>query len=247
MIMKESPIAGMPLRYLLGANEPIIGERYCVVMVPYRAGPARYGLTAGYCNGLDETDAYDADANTGPFAPYRRPTPTARDYGEGVPDQSGGGYKRNIVSQLDLRKLQSITIVEIDNPDAYPLGSVVDAINWAAERSISVLAKNPGLGNYLNEDFTPVLAHSNVVGMIVESGAGDAHSMAALRGSAGKPDLPVRFVAYNDGDGGEQWAQGIARQIERNRYLDMGVTYSESVREYASSRDVIRPNKWSLE
>jgi hypothetical protein len=243
--LETSPIAGMPLRYMLGADEPIAGEDGCVVMVPYRARRARAGLSAGYCNAFDETQGYNPKTNTGFFGPYRPKTDTARDYSEGVPDQDGPGYKENIVTQLDLRGAQGINIVEIDNPDAYPVAAVLEAIDWARERGIAVLAKNPGLVNRWRDDFLPVVAHPNVVGMIVEHGAGDAHGMHNLREAAGRPRLPVRFVAYNDDDGGEQWANGVAHQIERERYRDMGVTYSPGSQEYATSRDVIRPNTWS--
>jgi|SRR5262245_17949898 len=236
----SSPIAGMPLRYLIGANAPV-GEDGCVTMVPYRATPARRGLTAGYINAFDETEYYDASSNTGFYSPYRKPTPTAKEYGEGVPDQDGDGYRRNIVNQLDLRRTQAITLCEIDNPDAYPIEAVLAAIGLAQERSIGVLAKNPGLGNIWQDDFVAVVQHPNVVGIIVERGAGTAASMHSLRSRAGKPSLPVRFVAYDDGGGGEAWANAIAAEITSIGYADMGVTYSPSLREYASSVDVLRP------
>lgn len=237
----DSPIAGMPLRYLIGANSPIAGEDGCVVMVPFGAPAAQRGLTAGYCNAFDETGVYDPDANAGMFGPYRRPTPTAHQYGEGVPDQDGEGYRRNIVAQLDLRTHQGIALCEIDNPDAYPVDAVILAIGWAQERGIKVLAKNPGSQNIWQEDFTRVVAHPNVIGIICESGAGNASSMHELRCRAGRFQLPVRFVAYNDGEGGEAWADAVAREIRDEDYVDMGVTYSDAVREYASSRDILRP------
>jgi N-acetylmuramoyl-L-alanine amidase len=233
-------IAGMPLRYLLGAEHPQ-GEDGCVTMVPWGAEAAPRGLTAGYVNAFDETEQYNAGTNTGPFGPYRRPTPTAKEYREGVPDQDHDGYRRNICAQLDLRELQGITLCEIDNPDAYPLEAVLLAIDWAAERGIGVLAKNPGLGNMLGENFLPVIEHINVVGIIVEHGAGSAREMHQMRTNAGKRDLPVRFVAYEDGEGGQAWANGIAEEITRNNFADMGVTYSPGASEYATSVDVLRP------
>jgi hypothetical protein len=48
----------------------------------------------------------------------------------------------------------------------------------------------------------PYLAHANVYGVIVERGAGGPAEMDALRQKAGKPDLPVWFVALvTDGTG----------------------------------------------
>jgi hypothetical protein len=105
-----------------------------------------------------------------------------------------------------------------------------------------VLAKNPGLGNPWGEDHVAVVRHPNVVGIICEHGAGSAMSMHSLRCFAGKPELPVRFVAYGDRAGGEAWAHAIAKEIERYGYRDMGVTYCAGPREYASSVDIVRPS-----
>src|SRR5262245_32497340 len=191
----SSPIAGLPLRYLIGGASPPPGENGAVVMVPYGSPRAPIGLTAGYCNLFDETNTYDPATNSGLFRPYRRPTATAAEYGEGVPSQEGDGFRRNVVAQLDLRGIQGITIVELDNPDAYPVHDVMMAIDWAQSRGINVLAKNPGLRNLWGESFDQVVAHPNVIGMIVEHGAGIGESMNELRRAAGKPELPVRFVA----------------------------------------------------
>jgi hypothetical protein len=236
-----SPIAGMPLRYLIGANSPYPGEVGAVTMVSLLSAAAESGTSAGYCNAFDESPAYDPATNTGHFGPYRRRTPTAIRYGEGIPDQEGDGYRRNICGQLDVRARQGIRIVEIDNPDAYPVYSVLAAITWAEERGLSCLAKNPGLSNVWHEDVLPVIEHPNVVGIVVERGAGDALSMHALRTDASKPALPVRFVAYRDGQGGERWAEHVASQITANGFRDMGVTMCDAARQYASSRDVLLP------
>lgn len=240
---QPSPIAGMPLRYLIGASHAALaGEVGCVTMVPWLAPRAKLGLTAGYVNAFDESTLYDPESNEGMFGPYRAPTQTAREYGEGVPDQEHAGYTRNIASQLELRARQGITLCEIDNPDAYPLRDVLRAITWAQELEIGVLAKNPLLGTLDRDANIEVLIqHPNVVGMIVEHGAGHAITVQALRLRCGRERLPIRFVAYQDGEGGPAWARNTARDIKAEGYLDMGVTICEARREYSTSTDVLRP------
>ena len=72
-------------------------------------------------------------------------------------------------------------------------------------------------------DATPYVAHRNVVGIIVEKDAGTPQEMDALRTKAGKPTLPVWFVAFGDG---RNWAGDIATTAADHR--NMGVTYSST-------------------
>ena len=80
------------------------------------------------------------------------------------------------------------------------------------------------------------MAHPNVYGIIVEKGAGGAADMDALRRKAGKPDLPVWFVAFGSGRG---WAGSVASSAKS--YRNMGVTYS-SAGEYGNAIDVLQPS-----
>jgi hypothetical protein len=59
--------------------------------------------------------------------------------------------------------------------------------------------------------------------------------MDALRKKAGKPDLPVWFVAFGSG---RSWAGSIADAAKQHRH--MGVTYS-SAGEYGNAIDIVVP------
>jgi hypothetical protein len=54
---------------------------------------------------------------------------------------------------------------------------------------------------------TAYVAHPNVYGIIVERDAGGPSDMDALRSKAGKPTLPVWFVAFGSG---RAWATDVA-------------------------------------
>ena len=116
--------------------------------------------------------------------------------------------------------------------DAYSVKDVIGAIDLAASYDRKVIAKNPGLVS----DPTSYIAHPNVHGVIVERGAGNAGDMDRLRRKAGKPSLPVWFVAFGNG---RAWASGIASAAKS--YRNMGVTYS-SAGEYGNSIDILRPS-----
>ena len=59
--------------------------------------------------------------------------------------------------------------------------------------------------------------------------------MEALRKKAGKPSLPVWFVAFGSGRG---WANSVAAAAKK--YHNMGVTYS-SAGEYGNAIDILPP------
>ena len=61
------------------------------------------------------------------------------------------------------------------------------------------------------------------------------NDMEALRKKAGKPDLPVWFVAFGSG---RSWAGSVANSAKS--YRNMGVTYS-SAGEYGNAIDVLQP------
>ena len=79
------------------------------------------------------------------------------------------------------------------------------------------------------------VAHPNVYGIIVERDAGNPGDMDALRREAGKPTLPVWFVAFGSGRG---WAGDVADSAKH--YRNMGVTYS-SAGEYGNAIDILPP------
>ncbi len=229
-----SPLAGKPLRYLIGADKDIVGVRDgladVVTEVPYDAkAPARAGISIAYCNFFDQRESYDKDSNTGDYGPYLPQTDTAEEYDEGVIDPRGPGWSRNLIEQFAKRQQQGFEYIELDNPDAYEIEHVIDAIYLAAVFGLKVIAKNPEL---TGRGATRFVEHPNVYGMIVEKDAGNPREMDVLRRDAGKPDLPVWFVAF---DKGRQWANDTAK-IARS-FPNMRVTYSPRG-EYETSIDI---------
>ena len=108
---------------------------------------------------------------------------------------------------------------------------MIGAIDLAASFGLKVIAKNPGLLG----GAASYVAHSNIHGVIVETDAGQPAGMEALRRKAGKPHLPVWFVAFGNGRG---WAGSIASSAKQFRH--MGVTYS-SAGEYGNAIDILSP------
>ena len=224
-----NPLAGKPLRYLIGADGThFAGGADVVTEVPYGVKPARLGISIAYCNLFDEN-------NTGAYGPYCTATDTAELYGEGVPDPEGPGFFKNLREQFARAKSQGFDYVELDNPDAYRVSDVIRAIDLAAGYRLKVIAKNPEL---VDDDATPYLAHRNVFGVIVEKGAGTPAEMHRLRSAAGKPELPVWFVAFGEGRAGDgkSWAMAVGKAAAS--YQNMRVTYS-SVGEYGNSIDIL--------
>lgn len=223
-----NPLAGLALLYLIGADGPIEGKEGALVEVPYDQGLPKQGIGIGYCNLLDEE-------NVGRFPPYRKPTDTAAQYNEGVPDEAGPGFEKNLRTQFERRRSQGFKYIELDNPDAYPLEAVMRATAWAEEYGLGVIAKNAALV----DGGVQWLAHPRVVGVIVEKDAGGASQMHAMRIAAEKPDLPVWFVSFGSG---RAWARLVAADILARDLRGMGVTWS-SQGEYERSMDIFMPQK----
>ncbi len=225
---RVNALAGKPLRYLIGIDAPGEGSAGEIVEVGYDVTrPPRNAMAIKYCNLFDEH-------NTGRYGPYRYTSDTAAQYGEGEIDPHGPGWERNLREQFGRAHSQGFRFVELDNPDAYSVADVVGAVELAASYGLSVIAKNPLL---LDDDPLAYVAHRAVVGAIVEQGAGTPAEVDDLRRRAGKPDLPVWFVAFG-GSAGRAWAMKIAREAEPFR--NMGVTFSPGS-EYGSSVDILRP------
>ncbi|PWT90986.1 MAG: hypothetical protein C5B56_04520 [Proteobacteria bacterium] len=223
-LISANPLAGKPLRYLIGAQATPRGNDSEVTEVPYGAERAKRGISIAYCNLFDEH-------NTGKYGPYLRSSDTAKQYNEGQIDPRGPGWEKNLREQFELRRKQGFEYIELDNPDAYTSKDVIGAIELAATYGLKVIAKNPGLV----PGATAYVAHPNVHGIIVEKGAGGAPDMDALRRRAGKPDLPVWFVAFGSGRG---WAGSVAGAAKKFR--NMAVTYS-SAGEYGNAIDILPP------
>jgi hypothetical protein len=217
-----NPLAGKPLRYLIGADDPGEGADNIITEVGYDSGPVKRGVSIGYCNLFDEK-------NTRKYGPYLHNSDTAREYREGQIDPRGGGWARNLNEQFSRRKRQGFEFIELDNPDAYDIKGVLGAIDLAASYGLKVVAKNPLL---LNAGAADYLRHPNVYGAIVERGCGVPDSMDRLRRNAGKPLLPVWLVSFGSG---RLWAETTAKAAKQ--FKEMRVTYS-SKGEYGNSIDL---------
>lgn len=222
-----NPLAGKPLRYLIGADRGYAVDPEVITEVGYDDPKPQRGLAIAYCNLFDEH-------NTGKLGPYLHSSDTAETYDEGQIDPSGPGWQKNLRAQFERRKRQGFEYLELDNPDAYDLRHVLGAIDLAASYGFKVIAKNPLL---VEPDPFPYLQHPSVVGAIVEKDAGTPQQMDQLRKRAGKPDLPVWFVAFGS-RANHAWATTMAMQAKSYRH--MGVTFSQGG-EYTASTDVLHP------
>lgn len=218
-------LVGKPLRYLIGCDADVTGKDGEICVVGYDVDrPPLHGIGVGYCNLFDEK-------STSEYGPYLHASDTAARYREGQIDPHGPGFERNLREQLARRRRQGFKYVELDNPDAYRVRDVLRAYDLAVTYGFKVLAKNPGLSDF-DEDQAPVVAYPAVVGIIVERGAGTPAGMDALRRQAFRPNLPVWFVAFGSG---LSWAEATA--LQARNFRNMRVTYS-SAGEYADSIDV---------
>ena len=223
-IAGANPLTGKRLRYLIGTDASRSGNDDEVTEVSYStSAPARRGISIAYCNLFDEN-------HTGRYGPYLHTSDTAKQYNEGQIDPRGPGWEKNLREQFERRKKQGFEYIELDNPDAYSMKDVIGSIELAASYGLKVIAKNPGL---MGGEAKAYIAHPNVYGIIVERGAGKPGEMEALRRKAGKPDLPVWFVAFG---AGRSWAGTVANSAKQ--YRNMGVTYS-SAGEYGNSIDIL--------
>jgi len=221
----SNPLTGKNLRYMIGAENPGNGRRGEIVEVGYDLSkPLPVGITIAYGNLFNEKYSEQSKQQRAEYGPYLKSSDTAAEYGEGQIDPRGPGWHRNLIEQFGRRKRQGFEYIELDNSDAYSVADVVGAVDLAASYGLKVIAKNPKL---MESDPLRYVAHPNVYGIIVEKDAGDAHDMHALRERAGKPDLPVWFVFFDEhrrqtaGKVAAREAAALAQQ-----YASMHVTYS---------------------
>jgi hypothetical protein len=221
----------LPLRYMIGKNYDD-GEIGYITEVGYDAPRhPKFHNAWLYGNLFNEKYAEQSTVERAYFGPYFDTSDTAQEYNEGQIDPNGKGWLRNIDMQIDKCMDLGFGVLELDNPDAYLTKDVLGAVDYIFSRGIKTFAKNP----MLCTDPTAYVAHPAVIACVVEHGAGTAERMDLLRREAGKPLLPVRFVAFGDG---LAWAQSKALTIKRENFQDMSVSYSE-VGEYCSSEPVI--------
>jgi hypothetical protein len=217
------------LRYLIALEQaPPAAHEADIIELGYDATrPPSLGIPAKYCNLRDEK-------NAGIYAPYLPPDDIDSTYHEPAPDPSGPGFWANLRAQLARAVDQGFRYVELDNLDTYDVGVALRCFNEVREHNLKVFVKNPLL---VTGEETDLLRHAAAEMIIVERGGGNPRSMHDLRMDVGRPYLPVRFVAYGDG---QAWAFHCGRLISEHGYIEMGVTYS-LLGEYASSQDIRVP------
>jgi len=213
-------LIGKPLRYLIGTSFPGSGHQDEITEVAYDVlAPVQLGLSVAYCNFFDEE-------NSGKYGPYLHNSDTAEEYGEGQIDPNGAGFIANLADQFERRQRQGFRYVELDNPDAYKMKDIMRGVQLAATYGLAVVAKNPLL---IEGDPLPYVA--SCCGAIVEKDAGEPGEMDDLRRKAGKPDLPVWFVAFGKG---LRWIKSISNEAHN---LGMFCTYS-TLGEYKNAHNV---------
>lgn len=232
LVSPTEALAGRRVRYLIGATgDKIIlpDQPDATVVLPYDyEHPVHLDACAaiGYINLFDEF-------GTGNLGPYRTDTETAQRYGERVIEQYGSGWDKNLRRQFEKWRRLGVAFVELDNAEAYPLQALLGAVDMAESYGLRVIAKNP----HLIERGAKYV--SRCYGIISEQGAGDPWSIDQIRQDAGRPLMPIWFVAYTDDENnGGAWAQRIKHVCEA--YVGMGVTHSPDG-EYTSSEDVLVP------
>lgn len=227
----RDPLSGMPLRYLIGADDPGHGVVGSITEVGFDATrTVTHGISIKYCNLLDEK--FDADTGAGNYGPYLKPSGTADDYGEGLIDPHGLGWRRNLVAQFGRAKAQGFAYIELDNPDSYDVNEdVIPAIELAATYGLKVIAKNANIC----DDPDAYMKHPNVYGCIVERDCGTVYDYESLRRDVGRPLLPVWFVFFG---GGRHDASMYASNVSGHH--NMGVTYSAHG-EYQDCADLYSP------
>lgn len=234
-----------PLRYLIGGGDIDRWKPGDIVEVGFDVDRLPQGgliHPVAYINALDEKYG-EGSRKYGPYLTSEEGS-TAADYGEGTIDPEGPGFEKNLRDQFARRKAQGFRLCEIDNPDSYTLSAMQRAHDIGKEYGFRFFAKNPGLGCLArmgdgdpSVSAYPLVVRPDCIGMIVEKSAVTPRSMHELRVRAGKPLMPIRFVAFQKGD---YWAQQMA--IQALEFINVGVTYSRKG-EYTSVEDYAKPKR----
>jgi peptidoglycan hydrolase-like protein with peptidoglycan-binding domain len=220
-------LAGKPLRYLIGLDESD-PQPSAIVEIGYDATRPVGEVAAKYVNLRDEKDS-------GNYAPYLPPDDIESEYGEPAPDPDGPGFWTNLEQQLTRAANEGFRYVELDNLDTYDVTTAIKCFDAVVQHGLKVFVKNPII---VDGTEVQLLEHPAACLVIVEEDCGGPAAMHNLRYRAGKPTMPVRFVAY---ESGKSWADGCAATIKMSGYTDMGVTWSPHG-EYDTSEDILVPS-----
>jgi peptidoglycan hydrolase-like protein with peptidoglycan-binding domain len=226
-----SPVAGYPLRYLIGkADDEGISGTATVVGYDTTALPT-HGIGVGYINRRQEAKGRL------PGVDYiDPPDDIENDYGEPAPVFGTDYFWTNINKQCSRLKALGFEFVEIDNLDTDSTDQALQLLDHVSGQGFSIFVKNP---NFVDGDNARLVSHPFCVAMICEhDDEVTAKSLNDKRKEAQRNDMPVRVVTY-----GNQlaWANKIADEARTLNLIDFGVTHSGDG-EYKSVTHILRPS-----
>jgi hypothetical protein len=209
-------LGGMEFRYLIADDSQMGGLPNVITEVGYDAPLPHNGIGVRYCNLYDQTGRRQ-------YGPYVEGTGTADQYNELVLDCHGHNWGKFLDDQINSAKRAGFKIIEWDNPDGYPFGVVMGAIDRAYAADLWVVGKNV----QLLEDTRRYLSHPALIGCVIEQD--DDHPanlfpgfMDQKRAEAAKPHLPIWFVTFGKGH-----TYGVQLAASARGYKNMQVSWSQ--------------------
>jgi peptidoglycan hydrolase-like protein with peptidoglycan-binding domain len=229
--MAAFPLAGLPLRYLIGKSNDT-GESGAATEVGYDATTKPgLGIASFYANARQE------EKGRKPGIDYiDPPDDIEEEYGEPAPVFGTAYFWQNLATQWRKWKALGFTLGEIDNLDTYTVPQADQMLDAAVQEGLRVLVKNPHMVG--GGDPVSLLRHAGCAGLIIEESDTTAKKLDDMRRAAGKPDLSIRVVSYEEE--GRAWADKIAAEATALGLLDFGVTNSPSG-EYETHFNIMRP------
>lgn len=230
---------GVPMRYMIGVKGAWRGVPGELIMHSYDSHvPALEGLSGKYFN------LWSEDGEVKRYGPYRQQAidGTAMKYKEGRTIGDSDGFWRNLQDQMSKLRVAAngrrFTYCEYDNRLDFKIyGREFEAkvIDYFAKHGLQCFIKNP------ENDDGWLFQHPNVCGAIIENGGTEPAKLHTMRTMAHRPTLAVRYVTFNDDDDGMEWGDEMGATIRAHGYVNMGVTYDGSAKEYSTCRDVLFP------
>lgn len=226
----SSPLALLPLRYLI-AKDSDAGEANTVTLIGYDATKLpTLGVPAGYINLRQESGGRK------PGVEYKPPDDIEKKYGEPAPVFGTKFFWDNFSTQVAKWVALGCKYFDVDNLDTYTVAQCIEVFNEMAKRGLFVLVKNPLL---VDGNKVALVKHIVAVAILNEHDDElDAADLDKLRRDAGKPDLPIRIVTFDDQ---RAWAEDFADEVALLKLKDIGVTFSPGG-EYNNIVHVLKPS-----
>src|SRR6185295_7176285 len=223
-----NPFVGTPLDYLI-ANDAAQGAAGHITEPGYDPPHAPAGDWILYGNLRDQ----EGNQSFGPYLERTKTDDVGRQYGEWGPDPAGDGFWRLIDKQITRGRSLGAPCIEWDNIDTYDAAVALAVFERTQAAGLRVAVKNP---NAVQGDTVALLRHPAAALCIVECDSLDGESGPSpsaapayfdkLRRAAGRPDMPIRFVGFNDPDDGDPRGDAERCAKAAASYSDIGVTFS---------------------